>query len=44
MATLKTKILKKSKSKLLAVEGRKDLLKLVSTALIIVEFFLMAVR
>ena len=43
-ATLKIKILKKSRSKLFIVRGRKDLLKSVFTVLIIVGFFLMAVR
>ena len=44
MVTLKIKILKKSKSKLFIVRGREDLLKLVSTMLIIVGFFLMAAK
>ena len=43
MATLKTKILKKSKSRLFTVE-KKILLKLILTTLIIVGFFLIAVR
>ena len=42
MATLKTGILERSKSKLFTVGGRKDLLELVSTILIIVGFFLIA--
>ena len=43
-ATLETGIPGRNKSKLFAVGGREDLLKSVSTALIIVGFFLMAVR
>ena len=44
MATLEIRILGKSKFKLFIVKRKKDLLKLVSTALIIVGFFLMASR
>ena len=44
IATLKTRILEKNKSKLFAVEGRENLLESVFTALIIVGFFLMAAR
>ena len=44
MATLEIKILKRSKSRLFIVGGREDLLKLVSTTLIIVGFFLIAAR
>ena len=44
MATLEIKILGRNKSRLFIVKGKKDLLKLVSTALIIVGFFLIAVR
>ena len=43
-ATSKTRILERNKSRLFTVGGREDLLKLVSTALIIVGFFLMAAR
>ena len=42
--TLKIKILERSKSKLFTVGGREDLLKSISTVLIIVGFFLIAVR
>jgi len=41
-ATLETRILGRSKSRLFIVGGREDLLELVSTALIIVGFFLIA--
>ena len=44
MATLKIRILGRSKSRLFIVEGRENLLKLVSTVLIIVGFFLIAIR
>ena len=44
MVTLEIRILEKSKSKLFTVGGRENLLKLVSTALIIVGFFLIAVK
>ena len=44
MVTLEIRISRKSKSKLFIVEGREDLLKSVSTALIIVGFFLIAAR
>ena len=44
MATLKIKILRRSKFKLFTVKGKEDLLKLVSTVLIIVGFFLIAIR
>ena len=44
MATLEIKILKKSRSRLFTVRGREDLLKSVFTALIIIGFFLIAVR
>jgi len=43
MVTLETRILGRSKSRLFIVGGREDLLELVSTALIIVGFFLIAV-
>ena len=42
--TLKTRILRKNRSRLFIVGGREDLLKLISTALIIVGFFLIAAR
>ena len=44
MATSEIRILGRSKSKLFTVGGREDLLKLVSTVLIIIGFFLMAAR
>ena len=44
MAILKIRILERSKFRLFVVKGREDLLKLVSTALIIVGFFLIVVR
>ena len=44
VVTLEIGILKKSKSKLFVVRGKKSLPELVSTVLIIVGFFLMAVK
>ena len=43
IVTLETKILGKSKSRFFTVGGRQDLLKLVSTASIIIGFFLIAI-
>ena len=42
MVTLETRILGRSRSRLFTIGGREDLLELTSTALIIVEFFLIA--
>ena len=44
MATLEIKILKRSRFRLDVVREKEDLLKLVSTVLIIIGFFLIAVR
>ena len=44
MVTSEIKILGRSRSRLFTVKGREDLLKLVFTVLIIVGFFLIAVR
>ena len=44
MVTLEIKIPGRNKSKLFIVEGKKDLLKLVFTALIIIGFFLIAAK
>ena len=43
-ATLEIRILGRSRFRLFIVEGKKDLLKLVSTTLIIIGFFLIAAR
>ena len=44
MVILEIRILKRNKFRLFTVEGKEDLLKLIFTTLIIVEFFLIAAK